>query len=549
MITSMWVRTTLIGLVVLAGACSSSGNPDGGVDSGPGPVDIRPPATDAIVAVVDAHPVDGHVPPSPDANLSAPDTTLTAQPPALGNNATVMFAFSSTITPATFACSLDGAPFAACTSPDTITVTDGNHTFAVRATANGETDATPATATFTTDTTPPITTITAATFQEIVGSTNASFSFQANEPATFQCKLDAAAYATCTSPVSYSGLVAGPHVFTVRATDLAGNVEVNPPAHDWTIDLTLPDTMLLHTPDTTSTSSTADFSFVSVPDGATFECRLDSTADTDFHACTSPIEYTGLADGQHTFDVRALGPAGPDPTPAHFGWLIDTTGPRAAISAGVADPTAACPSLTFTYTTEPAEADATFVCALVAGPGPAGTADYAPCPASGQSYTGLVDGKQYTFSVVAVDPLGNHGAPASQTFTVDGQGPTIAITSPAAGQSGPSITVAFTSTVETGDTFTCAVSSGGSTQTIASCASGQAFAGLAAGMHTVTVSGTDHCGNVGSSQVTIDVVIPTTVEIESPAEGSSTCTIGTITYVVGSAKVSDVYPRQYFCRL
>ena len=54
---------------------------------------------------------------------------------------------------------------------------------------------------------------------------------------------------------------------------------------------------------------------------ATFECRLDGGARA---ACTSPKSYTDLADGEHTFEVRAVSPPGnPDTTPAAHTWTID----------------------------------------------------------------------------------------------------------------------------------------------------------------------------------------------------------------------------------
>jgi hypothetical protein len=86
------------------------------------------------------------------------------------------------------------------------------------------------------DTDPPRTTITSAPPSTVVarGSTPATFTFSASENfVTFQCRLDGGAFAPCTSPVTYTNLEEGNHVFTVRATDATGNVEASPPAASW----------------------------------------------------------------------------------------------------------------------------------------------------------------------------------------------------------------------------------------------------------------------------------------------------------------------------
>src|ERR671923_138736 len=64
----------------------------------------------------------------------------------------------------------------------------------------------------------------------------ASFGFAANEPATFECRLDARAFASCTSPKTYRAISSGRHSFTVRAADRAGNVEPAPPISRWTVN-------------------------------------------------------------------------------------------------------------------------------------------------------------------------------------------------------------------------------------------------------------------------------------------------------------------------
>jgi len=69
------------------------------------------------------------------------------------------------------------------------------------------------------------------------GSSSASFSFTSTEAnSTFQCKLDAGSYASCTVPKTYTGLINGNHTFYVKATDPAGNTDATPASYTWTIN-------------------------------------------------------------------------------------------------------------------------------------------------------------------------------------------------------------------------------------------------------------------------------------------------------------------------
>ena len=90
------------------------------------------------------------------------------------------------------------------------------------------------------DVTPPETTITINP-PTLSNSTSASFSFTSSEPgSTFQCKLDGAAFTSCTSPQTYTGLAGGSHTFQVRATGTAGNTDPTPASYTWTVDTAAP---------------------------------------------------------------------------------------------------------------------------------------------------------------------------------------------------------------------------------------------------------------------------------------------------------------------
>ncbi len=160
----------------------------------------------------------------------------------------------------------------------------------------------------------------------------------AGDTASFECKLDAAAFAACASPADLSGLVDGAHTFSVRAIDAVGNVDASPASRTFTVDTTAPDTTITGGPAEGSTisSASASFEFVGDPAGdtASFECKLDGGA---FAACTSPAGLTALADGAHTFSVRAIDAAGNvDASPATRAFTV-STGPSAACVAAQAD--------------------------------------------------------------------------------------------------------------------------------------------------------------------------------------------------------------------
>jgi hypothetical protein len=178
------------------------------------------------------------------------------------------------------------------------------------------------------DTAPPNTTIDSGPSGSTTAS-GASFAFSSSEAnSSFQCQLDGAALAACTSPKSYSGLGVGSHTFSVQASDAAGNVDLTPATQTWTVetgpppppDTTPPNTTIASGPSSSTTATSASFSFTSTETGSTFACKIDSGA---FGSCTSPKSYSGLSVGNHTFSVQASDAAGNvDLTPASQTWTV-----------------------------------------------------------------------------------------------------------------------------------------------------------------------------------------------------------------------------------
>src|SRR6185369_16763929 len=139
--------------------------------------------------------------------------------------------------------------------------------------------------------------------------------------------------------------------------------------------------------------------------------------DDAFAPCASPFTTGVLADGDHSFDIRAVDVAGnADPTPASRSFTVDTTAPDTTIGNGPSGPLAGH-TATFTFT---AGAATTFECRVDSDA-------YSQC-ASPYVTDPLPDGT-HTFSVRAIDAAGNTDTtPADWSFTLDNTAPTSTIT-------------------------------------------------------------------------------------------------------------------------
>jgi hypothetical protein len=403
--------------------------------------------------------------------------TIDSGPPQFTNDTMASFSFSDIDPLVTFQCELDGGGFAPCASGVTYSsLSEGLHTFGVKAVDALLNESAVTSYTWTVDTTPPPSpTITGPPNPSNSGS--ATFSFADADPAvSFHCNLDAHGFPACSNPRTFTGLADGTHTLNAVAVDAAGN-ESSASSYTWTIDTKPPpQPTIVSGPHNSSGANDAQFAFSDPDAGVGYRCQLDGGG---FLPCSNPQTYLGLADGSHTVLVEAVDAAGnvSDPTPP-YSWLIDTVRPVVALT-DKPSPVTNRTSATFSFTSN--KAGSTFACALD-GSG------YSACT-SPVLFTDLVDGS-HTFSVRA-SQLGNTGPATSYRWTVDTVAPDTSIVSgPPAEATSASASFTFTSS-ETGSTFVCSLDAAG----FAPCTSPKSYNGLGDGNHAFRVQAVDLAGN------------------------------------------------------
>ena len=170
---------------------------------------------------------------------TAPPTPVITSKPANPTNQTgASFSFTDTETGVSFLCQLDGGAFSACTSPATYSgLSQGSHTFSVKAQDSSGNQSGTASFTWSIGTTLPPTPSITSTPTNPTNQTSASFSFTDTQTGvSFLCQLDGSAFSACSSPKTYSALSQGDHTFSVQAQDAAGN-QSSAASYSWTIGL------------------------------------------------------------------------------------------------------------------------------------------------------------------------------------------------------------------------------------------------------------------------------------------------------------------------
>jgi|GEM_PF-876769 len=266
-------------------------------------------------------------------------------------------------------------------------------------------------------------------------------------------------------------------------------------------DTTAPETTITQGPASTTTATTASFSFNSNETGSTFECKLDAGS---WVACTTPKSYSGLSIGVHLFSVRAIDAAkNVDATPATQSWTVaalqppaDTTPPQTTIAAG---PEGTTTSTSASFTFSSSESGSSFECKLDSG-------SWSAC-GSPRGYSGLSTGS-HQFSVRAIDAADNvDPTPASRSWTVEEEAVTPPVdttppeTSITGGPTGTTTSTAASLTFnssESNSSFECKLDAG----SWAACTTPKGYTSLSVGSHQFSVRAKDATGNVDATPAT-----------------------------------------------
>ncbi|OJH36194.1 adventurous gliding motility protein AgmC [Cystobacter ferrugineus] len=263
-------------------------------------------------------------------DASAPETFIETHPPESTSSTAAAFTFRAedASLPVTYLCTLDGESIP-CSESLEFTVTEGAYTLTVRAVdALGNTDTTPASFSWTVDAVAPEAPVVVAPAEGAVLESDLPvvISGTAEPGSTVTLLLDGQEFVVTADAAgnwshAASGLAPGPHQVTARAKDAAGNVSPDSAPRTFSLldSARMPDTEISSGPSGTTSERDATFTFGS-EQGVTFECSLDGA---DFVPCTSPVTYTDLAEGEHTFQVRARDTRGvADASPASRTWTV-----------------------------------------------------------------------------------------------------------------------------------------------------------------------------------------------------------------------------------
>ena len=238
-------------------------------------------------------------------DTTAPSASIDDAPPALDNDATPTFEFSSNENDVTFECRIDGGAWTPCTSPLTTgTLSDGEHTFSVRATDEAGNTGSADSHSWTIDTTPPaVPVITSPADGSATNDSTPTVSGTGENGSQINVFVDGNLVCTATvtggtwNCIVSPALTDGLHEITATAEDELGNESGESNVVELTVDTTAPNGTVTKG----GTDANPTFNITSDDPTASISCTLSPGGSVP---CTPPTYIpSGLAPGDYTLTV------------------------------------------------------------------------------------------------------------------------------------------------------------------------------------------------------------------------------------------------------
>lgn len=417
-------------------------------------------------------------------------------------------------------CSFDGAAPSPCSSPfSTVVTSDGAHSLVISAVDGAGNSGDSVQINWTMDFTLP-----SISFGEILPSASSHLNSDSvsievipSEAVNFISTLNGESLSQTTSPIILSNLAEGFYILEVTALDSAGN-PANTISHSFTIDRTAP---LLSVNSSVSALTNLDSNTLSfsASESASFECNVDGSG---FAACSSPLALSGLADGDHSVDVRAIDLAGNVSAVSNVSWTIDTVAPSTSLLATFSQATVV------TFTLSSSESNSTFLCSL----------DGSAFSSCSSSVTYTVGMGSHNFIARSVDAAGNID-PVGASYSFNVRPPiTTTLVSASVGTLTNQNNISFAFTSNQADaSFQCSLDNAASTP----CTSPTSYSGLSDGSHTFKVQAIDVYGSVDAVGASFTWVLDTTSPaIIPPITFSATSTSITINWTTNEPATSGL---------
>lgn len=456
-------------------------------------------------------------------DTQVPDIMVGMVSPAANlTNAKNVFVEYSVSEPATVACSFDGAPAVTCSSPFTAKdLGEGDHMLVLTAVDAAGNVSQPVSLNWTMDFTAPV-----ISFGDILPSAASRINSNAiqipvNSPqgSVLYASINGGAPVQAPSTISFNGLAEGAYSVAVYAVDSVGNASA-PIAHEFIVDMTAPSVSLMAQVGANPTNADHNSFDISVSEESSLECSLDNAG---FEACVSPKDVAGLADGSHTFQVRARDLAGNVSGIAQYTWMVDSKPPVTALTGSVSEDSAS-------FNLSADEPGASFVCSLDGVP-------VSPC-SSTVMYSGLSLGS-HSFLAKAIDAAGNVD-PVGATYQFNVIKPIkTTITSATPGESPTNqMTMVFAFKADQANaTFKCSLDNGA----LVACTSPMTYTALSDGAHKFVVKAVDAFGNMDATGASYSWIVDSTSPLVSNLVITVTTNSITLTWTTNEPATRQVW--------